>query len=75
MTLLHTIHSGNSNSATPKNVEHLDIIPGVADRLHLWPDKSLGNVGVADRMPKPREYLRWLRKSWACISECPRLAP
>lgn len=44
---------------------------GVADRLHLWPDKSLGNVGVANRMPKPKEYLRWLCSSWERISEWP----
>lgn len=55
-----------------QTVERLAAEVGVADRLHLWPDKSLGNVGVANRMPKPREYLRWLRKSWSRISEWPR---
>jgi DNA repair photolyase len=54
-----------------QTVEQLAAEVGVADRLHLWPDKSLGNVGVANRMPKPREYLRWLRKSWSRISEWP----
>ena len=44
---------------------------GVADQLHLWPDKSLGNLGVASRMPKPRDYMRWLRKSWSRVSEWP----
>jgi DNA repair photolyase len=47
-----------------QTVERLAAEAGIADRLHLWPDKSLGNLGVANRMPKPREYLRWLRKSW-----------
>jgi DNA repair photolyase len=55
-----------------KTVERLAAEVGVADRLHLWPDKSLGNAGVANRMPRPREYLRWLRKSWGRISEWPK---
>ena len=55
-----------------RTVERLAAEVGVADRLHLWPDKSLGNVGVANRMPKPKEYLRWLRNSWERISEWPR---
>jgi hypothetical protein len=55
--------------AAAKTVERLAAEVGVADRLHLWPDKSLGNVGVANRMPKPQEYLRWLRKSWSRVSE------
>lgn len=54
-----------------QTVERLAAEVGVADRLHLWPDKSLANVGVANRKPKPREYLRWLRKSWSRISEWP----
>ena len=36
-----------------QTVERLAAAMGVADRLHLWPDKSLGNTGVANRMPKP----------------------
>jgi DNA repair photolyase len=54
-----------------QTVERLAAEVGIADRLHLWPDKSLGNVGVANRMPKPRDYLRWLRKSWSRVSEWP----
>jgi len=55
-----------------QTVERLAAEVGVADRLHLWPDKSLGNIGVVNRMPKPREYLRWLRKSWSRVSEWPK---
>jgi len=44
----------------------------ISDRLHLWPDKSLGNLNVANRMPNPKEYMRWLRKNWGRISEWPR---
>ena len=44
---------------------------GLADRLHLWPDKSLGNLGIANRMPNPRAHMRWLRSYWERISEWP----
>lgn len=55
-----------------QTVERLALEIGIADRLHLWPDKSLGNLPVANRMPKPRDYMRWLRKSWTRISEWPK---
>ena len=54
-----------------QTVERLAAELGLADRLHLWPDKSLGNAGVANRMPKPKEHLRWLRQWWERISEWP----
>lgn len=54
-----------------KTVERLAAEIGVADRLHLWPDKSLGNISVAKRMQKPEEYLEWLRESWARVSRWP----
>ena len=52
-------------------VERLAAEVGVANRLHLWPDKSLGNISVANRMLKPRNYMRWLRKSWSRVTEWP----
>lgn len=55
-----------------QTVESLAEEIGIADRLHLWPDKSLGSLTVANRMPKPRDYMRWLRKSWMRISEWPQ---
>lgn len=54
-----------------KTVERVADELGIAKRLHLWPDKSLGNVGVSNRMSASKEHLRWLRKSWARISEWP----
>jgi DNA repair photolyase len=54
-----------------QTVERLAAEIGIADELHLWPDKSLGNIGVANRMPKPRDYMKWLRKSWGRISAWP----
>jgi DNA repair photolyase len=44
---------------------------GLAERLHLWPDKSLGNVGISNRMSESNEHLKWLQKSWMRISEWP----
>jgi DNA repair photolyase len=54
-----------------QTVERLAKELGLADQLHLWPDKSLGSASVANRMPKPAEYLRWLAKCWGRISEWP----
>src|SRR6266704_5074615 len=33
---------------------------GVEQRLHLWPDKSLGSQSLADRMSNPGKYLNRL---------------
>jgi hypothetical protein len=44
---------------------------GVKDRLHLWPDKSLGHRNVVNRMPEPQEFTKWLNRWWGRISECP----
>ena len=45
---------------------------GLADRLHLWPDKSLGSESVASRLSSPTDHHRWLRKCWSRVSEWPR---
>ena len=52
-------------------VERLADELGLADRLHLWPDKALGNLNVVNRMARPKEHLCWLRKWWGRISEWP----
>jgi len=44
----------------------------VADRLHLWPDRSLGSESLANRMPHPAKYLQRLRHWWHRISEWPK---
>jgi DNA repair photolyase len=54
-----------------QTVERLAKELGLTNQLHLWPDKSLGNLSVANRMPKPAEYLHWLRECWARISQWP----
>ena len=55
-----------------QTVERLGTEIGVANQLHLWPDKSLGGAGVASRMSKPKQHQRWLQKWWERISEWPR---
>jgi DNA repair photolyase len=54
-----------------QTVERLAGQLGLSCRLHLWPDKSLGNPKAANRMPKPQEHLRWLRNWWERISAWP----
>ena len=44
---------------------------GVEQRLHLWPDKSLGSQALADRMPNPQQYLKRLEHWWHRVSEWP----
>ncbi|MGA2659305.1 MAG: radical SAM protein [Verrucomicrobiota bacterium] len=54
-----------------QTVERLAKELALANRLHLWPDRSLGNASVVNRMLKPTEYLHWLSKYWARTSEWP----
>ena len=58
-----------------RTVERLADELGIANRLHLWPDKSLGSIGVANRISNPTEHLRWLRRWWERISEWPESRP
>jgi len=45
---------------------------GIGDRLHLWPDKSLGSAWVVQSMPAPGAYEKWLQRYWTRISEWPK---
>ena len=47
---------------------------GIADRLHLWPDKKLGAKWAVESMDKPTQYRSWLQKKWSRISEWPQVA-
>jgi len=42
---------------------------GMTDRLHLWPDKSLGSKWMLKRLQNPKEHLSWLNHWWTRISE------
>jgi len=55
-----------------KTVERLADDLGLADRLHLWPDQSLGAKWVRDSMPNPDAHMRWINAKWSRISEWPR---
>jgi len=54
-----------------KMVHNLAKEVGVSDRLHLWPDKSLGSAWVVQSMPAPAAYEKWLQRYWQRISEWP----
>ncbi len=47
---------------------------GLKDKLHLWPDRSLGTPRVIRRMPKKTEYSQWLNRCWSRVSEWPKAA-
>jgi DNA repair photolyase len=55
-----------------KSVQLIAREVGLQDRLHLWPDKSLGSADLVQRMPRPAEYRQWLFRWWNRISEWPR---
>jgi DNA repair photolyase len=55
-----------------KSVQLIAREVGLQDRIHLWPDKSLGSADLVQRMPKPAAYRQWLFRWWNRISEWPR---
>lgn len=54
------------------SVERIAEEIGLADRLHLWPDQSLGSKWIVKSMPDPAAYEKWLNSKWSRISEWPR---
>jgi len=53
---------------------------GIGDRLHLWPDKSLGSQLALNQMARrrredPAAVLHWLQRYWGRISEWPTANP
>jgi DNA repair photolyase len=44
---------------------------GISNRLHLWPDKSLGSQSLVQRMLSPLKYQERLNHWWTRISEWP----
>ena len=45
---------------------------GIHNRLHLWPDKSLGSKKAIESQPNPEAYQAWLQHWWTRISEWPK---
>jgi DNA repair photolyase len=58
-------------------VERLAAELGIADCLHLWPDKSLGSRAAVKRIStnlqvEPESFQQWLTSRWNRISEWPK---
>jgi len=45
---------------------------GLGDRLHSWPDKSLGTLAVANALGQPDRHMEFIYDNWNRISEWPR---
>jgi DNA repair photolyase len=54
-----------------RTVERLASEIAISDRLHLWPDKSLGTRAALERQSDPRGHLSWLQHWWTRVSEWP----
>ena len=57
-----------------KLVERIAGEEGLANCLHLWPDKSLADRTYLQTLDAPTEFVHWLRKWWTRISEWPEAA-
>lgn len=44
---------------------------GLAESLHLWPDKDLASPSVLQALADPTEHLHWLTSWWTKISRWP----
>jgi DNA repair photolyase len=54
-----------------KTVETIAVDLGISDRVHFWPDKSLGTSGLLRRFPDASSQSAWLCRYWKRISEWP----
>jgi DNA repair photolyase len=54
-----------------RTVERIAKDLSLSDKLHLWPDKSLGNAAIVRRMSDSEVYSQWLAECWNRISEWP----
>ncbi len=54
-------------------IERIAAEIGVANRLHLWPDKSLGTQAALKRMPEAERgtHAAWLARWWGLVSAWP----
>jgi DNA repair photolyase len=43
----------------------------LSDRLHLWPDKSLGSPSSTRSVKDPVRYVAWLQQQWNRVSAWP----
>lgn len=56
------------------SVERLAQKVGVANRLHLWPDKSLGSRAAIKSVPNASQHVAWLQRCWHRVSQWPKPA-
>ena len=54
-----------------RSVEHLAAEAGLGDRLHLWPDATLGSKLSCAQQHDPFAFRAWLELCWNRISEWP----
>jgi len=54
-----------------KLIQDVSGVLGLGDRLHLWPDHTLGSRHTSERQPDPEAYMRWITGWWARRSEWP----
>jgi DNA repair photolyase len=47
-----------------RSVERIADETGLADKLHLWPDKSLGSKAALAAVEEPLKYQKWLESWW-----------
>ncbi len=45
---------------------------GVRNKMHLWPDATLGSQRVIRARKNPERYLEWLKARWSRVSEWPK---
>lgn len=53
------------------SVERIARDLGIADRLHLWPDSSLGTNAALREVEDPAAHSAWLDRCWSRVSEWP----
>src|SRR5207249_4516622 len=63
-----------------RTVERIAGELGIGERLHLWPDKSLGSRNAVPQIARrrgedPTSFLFWLQRCWSRISEWPYAQP
>jgi hypothetical protein len=61
--------------ASLQTVQRLAAELGVVDRLHSWPDKSIGSQVVLRHVAQPASFLAWLHQCWNRNSEWPPVSP
>lgn len=54
-----------------RSVERIATEMGIADRLHLWPDSSLGSMAAFKEVVDPAAHAAWLERCWSRVSEWP----